>query len=248
MKILRKTIIVILIACMCFCGYKIAQYYFDAHEQKQKFERLAKQVDDSNEKTLILDDKAILKKYEKLYKENDDFIGWIKIKGTKINYPVMQTAEDYSYYLKRNFNKEYSMYGTLFIGEHCRINPNSDNVIIYGHNMKNGTMFADLIKYKDEDFFERHKNVQFDTLYENGKYQVAYVFVTKLNEPDAFKYYEHVDWENEEQFNIFIKSMEKQKLYDTGTKISMSDRIITLSTCENGSADSRMVVVCRKTG
>ena len=158
----------------------------------------------------------------------------------------MQTKDDYSYYLKRNFNKKSSIYGTPFVGEGCGINPNSDNVIIYGHNMKNGTMFADLNKYKDKEFYESHKEVQFDTLTEEGTYKVVYAFVTEVNKKDSFKYYEKINWNSKNEFNEYVLNLEQRKLYDTGEKIKKKDKLLTLSTCEKASDNSRMVVVCKK--
>ena len=191
-------------------------------------------------------DFEILKKYKKVYEKNNDLVGWIKIKDTNIDYPVMQTKDDYSYYLKRNFNKKYSIYGTTFVGEGCGINPNSDNVIIYGHNMKNGTMFADLNKYKYKKFYESHKEVQFDTLTEEGTYKVVYAFVTEVNKKDSFKYYEKINWNSKDEFNEYVLNLEQRKLYDTGEKIKKKDKLLTLSTCEKASDNSRMVVVCKK--
>ena len=126
------------------------------------------------------------------------------------------------------------------------INPNSDNVIIYGHNMKNGTMFADLNKYKDKKFYESHKEVQFDTLTEEGTYKVVYAFVTEVNKKDSFKYYEKINWNSKNEFNEYVSNLEQRKLYDTGEKIKKKDNLLTLSTCEKASDNSRMVVVCEK--
>lgn len=181
----------VLLVGLVFSGYKIVDYFYTAYDEKQNFNNVEKLVESEYEDEKIqYNDFEILKKYKKVYEKNNDLVGWIKIKDTNIDYPVMQTKDDYSYYLKRNFNKKSSIYGTPFVGDGCGINPNSDNVIIYGHNMKNGTMFADLNKYKDKKFYESHKEVQFDTLTEEGTYKVVYAFVTEVNKKDSFKYYE----------------------------------------------------------
>ena len=151
----------VLLVGLVFSGYKIVNYFYTSYDEKQNFNNVEKLVESEYEDEKIqYNDFEILKKYKKVYEKNNDLVGWIKIKNTNIDYPVMQTKDDYSYYLKRNFNKKSSIYGTPFVGEGCGINPNSDNVIIYGHNMKNGTMFADLNKYKDKEFYESHKEVQ----------------------------------------------------------------------------------------
>lgn len=78
--------------------------------------------------------------------------GWITIEGTPVNYPVMFTPDQPDFYLKHGFDKEYSAYGVPFVGENCTLSPRSDNLIIYGHHMKNGTMFAALADYENKDF------------------------------------------------------------------------------------------------
>ena len=179
MKNLKSRLIMfVLLVGLVFSGYKIVDYFYTSYDEKQNFNNVEKLVESEYEDEKIqYNDFEILKKYKKVYEKNNDLVGWIKIKDTNIDYPVMQTKDDYSYYLKRNFNKKSSIYGTPFVGEGCGINPNSDNVIIYGHNMKNGTMFADLNKYKDKKFYESHKEVQFDTLTEEG----VLIAITWLN-------------------------------------------------------------------
>ena len=113
----------VLLVGLVFSGYKIVDYFYTSYDEKQNF---------NNEK-IQYNDFEILKKYKKVYEKNNDLVGWIKIKNTNIDYPVMQTKDDYSYYLKRNFNKKSSIYGTPFVGEGCGINPNSDNVIIWNY-------------------------------------------------------------------------------------------------------------------
>lgn len=248
MKNLKSRLIMfVLLVGLVFSGYKIVDYFYTSYDEKQNFNNVEKLVESEYEDEKIqYNDFEILKKYKKVYEKNNDLVGWIKIKDTNIDYPVMQTKDDYSYYLKRNFNKKSSIYGTPFVGEGCGINPNSDNVIIYGHNMKNGTMFADLNKYKDKEFYESHKEVQFDTLTEEGTYKVVYAFVTEVNKKDSFKYYEKINWNSKNEFNEYVSNLEQRKLYDTGEKIKKKDKLLTLSTCEKVSDNSRMVVVCKK--
>ena len=90
--------------------------------------------------------------YRNLYLENADMVGWIQIEGTSIDYPVMQTPADPNYYLKHDFEKHYTDYGCPFMQADCDALAPSDNLIIYGHNMKDGSLFADLAKYGSKDF------------------------------------------------------------------------------------------------
>ena len=158
----------------------------------------------------------------------------------------MMTKKDFQYYLKRNFEREYSIYGTPFIGENCEINPESDNIVIYSHNMKNGSMFAALNKYKTYDFYKKNKIVYFDTLNTTGEYEIVYTFIANVGGKGDFEYYKYVNLNNKEEFNEYIRQLENVKLYDTGVKINYKDKVITLSTCENSRENSRMVVVAKK--
>lgn len=240
---------IILVIVFLGSGYKIAMYFYQDNLQKDKFAQLAEQIETSkSDDRLVSTDNGekVNSKYANLYDKNKDFIGWIKIKGTKINYPVMKTDSDFQYYLYKNFDKEKSIYGTPFIGENCEVNPNSDNIIVYGHNMKNGTMFSDLNKYKDYEFYKKHTLVEFDTIYDVGKYKIAYAFVTEVNKKEEFDYYNYINLSEDNIYNDFIENLEKVKLYDTGIKIEKGDSVITLSTCEKRSNNSRMVIVAKR--
>lgn len=186
-------------------------------------------------------DKA-LNGYMELKSQNADFIGWIKINDTNINYPVMQSSTP-NFYLRKNFNKEYSYYGTPYISELCNTDK-SDNLIIYAHNMKNHKMFGDLEKYKSKDFYNSHRYIQFDTLNNKVTYEIISVFKTT---PNDFDYQNYTDFTNEEQFNIFMDKCKSLSLYDTETNSAYGDRLITLSTCEYSQKDGRLVVVAKQT-
>ena len=111
--------------------------------------------------------------------------------------------------------------------------------------MKNGTMFSDLTKYKNKDFYKEHKYVQFDTTKASGTYLVVYAFVSEVNKKSSFEYYNVSNWRNKKRKKRYIKELEKIKLYETGEKITLKDKLLTLSTCENTNKNSRMVIVCK---
>ena len=171
-------------------------------------------------------------------------MGWISIDGTNINYPVMQTIDNPNYYLKRSFDKKYSNYGVPYIQENCVLGI-SDNIVVYGHHMKNNSMFADLCKYESEDFYREHTTVHFDTLSSLDDYEIVTVFKTVAYSEDGFKYYHFVDAENEDDFNAFISQCKELALYDTGIDAEYGDKLITLSTCEYSRTNGRMVVVAK---
>lgn len=194
-----------------------------------------------------VNEEGILLEYEQLYQLNSDMVGWVSIEDTRIDYPVMQLKEDGEFYIDHNFRKEKSKSGVVFVDE--RINIGSGDVIImYGHNMRSGTMFADLLEYADEEFYESHPVIQFDTLYEKGMYEVVAVFYTEAY-PDEdtthFNFYHYTDLSNETIFNQYKKNVEELSLFPC-KEFTQSDELITLVTCSYHSGDGRFVVVAKK--
>ena len=183
-------------------------------------------------------------KYAAVYEQNSDFIGWISIEDTKINYPVMQTPGNKDFYLKHAFDKSYSEYGVPYMQENCKLGL-SDNCVIYGHHMQDGSMFADLCKYESEDFYKEHKTIHFDTLAGFGEYEIVCVFKTAAYSADGFKYYHFVDAADAAEFNSFLSTCQSLALYDTGVSAEYGDKLITLSTCEYSRSNGRMVIVAR---
>lgn len=185
-----------------------------------------------------------LEKYAAVHEQNSDFVGWVNIDGTNINYPVMQTIDNPNFYLKRGFEKQYSNYGVPYVQENCALGI-SDNVVIYGHHMNNGSIFADLCKYEREDFYQEHPTIHFDTLSSLGEYEIVAAFKTVAYSEDGFKYYHFVDAENETAFDAFISQCKALALYDTGVSAKYGDKLLTLSTCEYSRTNGRMVVVAK---
>lgn len=145
----------------------------------------------------------VLAHYKELYLQNEHLVGWLSIAGTTINYPVMQTVDSPNYYLKRNFEKEYSDLGTPYVQENCDISQ-SDNLVIYNHHIKGGKMFGALENYKSKSFYEEHKSIQFDTLTQQGEYEIVAVFKIVAYSSEGFRYYDFVDAADEEAFNAYI--------------------------------------------
>ena len=196
----------------------------------------------------VVEAKEILNYYRRQnYTFINYMVGWISIAGTTINYPVMQSRNNPNFYLKHNFEKEYSDLGTPYVQENCDI-AESDNLVIYGHHIKGGKMFGALEDYKSKSFYEEHKSVQFDTLTEQAEYEIVAVFKTVAYSSDGFRYYDFVDAENEEEFNSYVGKCKELALYDTGVTAEYGDRLITLSTCEYSAQNGRLVVVAKKVG
>ena len=189
----------------------------------------------------------MLSAYAPLHSQNEDFFGWIEIADTEVNYPVMHTPEDPEFYLHRGFDRAEVYSGVPFLSADCFLG--CGNFIVFGHNMKNGTQFATIPKYKNKAFWEAHPSIRFDTLYETGIYDVVAAFYSQAYPEDAvgvFRYYRYSDLRKEETFAEYVEQVKAVALYETGIELQFGDQLLTLSTCEYHKTDGRFVVVARK--
>ena len=256
---------VLIAACMFLCivsfGY-LGAYYQVSAKSAREFEELAALKEAGLQSALSGEKKVkihlteedttvpdILPEYEKVHQKNQKLIGWVKIDDTIIDYPVMQTINN-EYYLDHNFNQEEDRNGCIFMDYQCDVVKGCDNIILYGHHMKSGKMFGTLNKYSSESYFEEHPVIQFDTIYEKGKYQVMYVFRSKVysEEDVTFKYYQFINAASEMEFNSYLNEMAALSLYDTGVTAAYGDKLLTLSTCDYQEKKGRFVVVAKKIG
>ena len=191
--------------------------------------------------------KEVLEEYQNLLIRYKKLIGWVKIDGTNIDYPVMQTTDN-EYYLDHNMEQQYDKNGTIFMDKDCDVLKPSTNYIIYGHHMKSGKMFGQLDLYQNKSYYEEHPYISFDTIYEKGTYQVMYVFRSKVYKEDeiVFKYYQFIDANGEAEFNSNMREMAEMSLYDTGVTAEFGDQLLTLTTCDYQETDGRFVVVAKK--
>ena len=191
----------------------------------------------------------VMKKYKKLYKKNPDLIGWVEVKGTPIDYPVMQTKNDPEYYLHRNFKKEEDINGLPFLDAKCDVQDANSNLMLYGHHMKSGMMFAHLMDYQTEDFYKKHKTFYFDTLFEKREYEVVAAFYSQIykdNNQDVFKYYNYPGHLSEKQFEKYVKNIRKLSQYDTKIIPQYGEQLLTMVTCAYQTEEGRFVVVARR--
>ena len=258
--------ILLVIFALIFIGSAayLFQYYYASHKSEKKVDELQELIveDDTPAGTeadgtpvkpaepefVEINGVRLQKKYEKIYERNNHFIGWLEIKGTKVNYPVVQTPEDEEYYLRRDFDGEKSTAGTLFADTSSDIEKPSDNILIYGHNMKAGTMFHDILQYDSEDFYKEHKYIQFNTIYGDGTYEVIAAFREEIREVDygGFKYYQFFDAQTEEEFTDYVSNCQARTNYQTDRTAKYGDKLITLSTCSYHADEGRYVVVAVK--
>lgn len=184
--------------------------------------------------------------YQDLYRMNPDFVGWLCIEGTKVDYPVMHTPEDSQYYIYRDFYGKKTASGTPFMGGECTTE--SDSIILYGHNMKNGTMFGTLDEYRDKSYWKEHPVIRFDTLEEDREYEIFSVFTTRLlyENEEGFRYYGYVGDLTEGKFAEFVEQAKAASHYDTGITPEYGDQLLMLSTCSYHTENGRLVVAARR--
>ncbi len=171
--------------------------------------------------------------------------GWIQIPGTRIDYPVMYTPGDPVYYQYRSFQKEKNSYGSIFIDGDCRMEEAPPNVILYGHHMRNGSMFAELQNYDSREFWQEHQTVYFDTLAKTGKWQVVAAFKRPAEELDE-EFKKMLLAETEEDYERLADYICRYQFYDTGIRFSWPEELITLTTCEYTQGDGRLLVVAKR--
>lgn len=188
----------------------------------------------------------LLPEFKDIYLQNNDLVGWIKIPGTDIDYPVMQTPEDSSFYLTHNFQKQQSKHGCLYAQGNCDVVTPSGNIVIYGHRMRDRSMFAQLDKFEKKSFWEENSYIYFDTLTQLHTYKIMSVFVTVATEGQGFPYHNYVTLQDKDTFDTFVKACKGYSLYNTGVEAEYGDCFITLSTCEYSNPNGRLVVVAKR--
>ncbi|MBO5617968.1 MAG: class B sortase [Pseudobutyrivibrio sp.] len=194
------------------------------------------------------EDRDILPELADLYAENPDLVGILEVVGTDINYPVVQTISDPEYYLRRDFYGKESTSGTLFVDYRCDIVNPTTNTIIYGHNMRSGTMFGGLKRYLKQDYYQSHKSIIFKTLYEEQEYEIVGVGLSAVgyDDDENYKYYDFINAVTGSELQEFLNNIQSLSVHDETIDISATDKILTLSTCNSYTEDGRMFVVAKR--
>ena len=205
-----------------------------------------KEIENVVDKNILEVEKEILV-IKKLKEKYSNLVGWIKISGTNIDYPIMQ-ADDNDYYLKKNYKGEYNMNGSIFLDYRTEYGNSNYNQLIYGHNNQNDKMFENLLDYENKEFYKENPYIEITTDKEKNIYEIFAVFKSKVyekNEDVSFKYYNVIDLSTEELFCEYINNCKNKSLYEINILPEFGDCIITLSTCEYSNEEGRFVVVAR---
>lgn len=243
-KIIKILFLILLIAIIAINSIVVFENIKEDYKQEEIIEQV---IDIAYKKDTIVDNQIEdLQEsninMNKLYEQNNDIIAWIKINNTNINYPIMQTIKNPNYYLRKNFYKEYSYYGTPYLSEQCDINT-SNNLIVYGHHIKNSKMFGELENYKRQEYYNNHKIINIYTLNDKRNYEIMYIFKTIINK--GFDYYNYINFNNESEFNTFKSKCEEFSFFNIQIDCDFKDKFITLSTCDYTSENARLVIVAK---
>lgn len=177
--------------------------------------------------------------------QNVELAGWITVPNTVIDYPVMQTVEDNDFYLTHDFDKQENSHGAPFADVNCILGE-SDNQMIYGHHMKDGTMFAGLMEYENHEFCEKNDDIIFYTSGKTMRYEVIYVMNLSSQAVEEFPYYRYIDFGNDYTYEDYLSQCRKYALWSRREIPEEKGRLLTLSTCEYSGKDGKFVIVARE--
>lgn len=224
-NIISKLITIILIVIIIFCLYKIGIWFIDNYKSK-KVKDNYKEIQETIDKTDIHKIKPDTISIDELKKQNEDTVGWLKVNNTDINYPIVK-SNDNDYYLHRSFDKSYNSAGWPFVDYRNRLDGTDKNIVIYGHNRRNGDMFGTLHKVLKEEWYTNNENKEITFITENKVYKYeVYAVYEVLNE----EYYINTEMNNEE-YKTFLDTVSKRSYYNFNVNLDSNKTTLTLSTC-----------------
>lgn len=273
LEILRKIVFLVSVAAIIVCGYLVGDYYLDLWKSRMQYNEIAglygtyepiyttftpgEEDEEKNDKYYTLLDGA-----QKLLDINPDVVGYLRIPEKDgspiIELPVVQ-ADDNIKYLDLNFKGEESRSGALFLDwrnhfdevkDHHLVEKNSDNLVVYGHNMADESMFGKLKYYeRNEDYYENHPIIQFNSNYETNTYKIFSFFILDAKDESETKYdcWNQLTFDNEEAFYNFVNEAKRRTLRTNDVDVKYGDQILTLSTCHYLLQDrSRLIIMARR--
>ncbi len=252
-EIIRKCIFIIALVAFIISGVYLINYYYTGIRTNNDLEDVrTSYYADLKEFGKDKNTDGTYKRFDALYKMNKDIIGWVSIDDTKIDYPVFQTDNN-DFYIDHDMYKTENRYGAVFADYNATITTagNNRNVVLYGHNMIDGSMFTQLLDYKNLEFYREHPIVAFDTIYGEAQYKVFAVYIVNADEKDDDGYvfnYRRPAFQTSEAFNNFIAETRARSIIDTTEAVTLepTDELLTLSTCSYEFDNARTVVVARK--
>lgn len=238
---LSRLITVVSLGVFIYAAYNLGEIFLDYYKNRQLMGDMQEMFYEEDD---VITGNSIRPGFLPLLEQNEDVVGWITIDGTQIDYPILQ-AEDNFHYLTRNFYHEQSRAGSIYLDYRNDIHLTDErNVIVYGHRMKDGSMFQQLTKYLDKDFFDTHRTIQFDTLYDSYEGEIFAVYNTLTD----FNYIQ-TDFDDDAEFGMLLSQIKDISKFESNVEVTEQDMILTLSTCDYqlDSEAGRLVVQAKLT-
>lgn len=266
---IRKIVFLVSVIGFSVCLNLVISYYLDRHESAQLYDGIAEQIGDI---TIPLPEESSIAEGsvteyltmneigEKLLAQNKDTVGYISIPGTKVNYPVVQRkneADGNTYYLRKSFNLNENEAGSVFLDYRCSLDDvvdhtrrvdNSTNLVIYGHNMEDGSMFGSLKYYRNDwGFYEEHPIIVLNSCYKTYTYKIFGYYIADGEDTTetAFDYWNTLTFPTEDDFYNYVNNIKRRSLRNTNVDLKYGDELISLSTCHGMFDTAKLVVVGR---
>lgn len=217
----------ILISILIFSGYKIYTKLSEYKKADNVYTELREKSQENN-------------KDEKLSSINSDYRFWLKVNNTNIDYPVVQ-GKDNDYYLNHDFNKDYLASGSIFM-DYRNDFENDKSIIIYGHHMRNKTMFGELANFKDESFFKENNKIKIEYKGKTYTYEIFSVYIA-----DSSEDFLEINFNNDSEYEDYLNSIINKSLFKTNTNVTSKDKIVTLYTCSYEFNGARTIVNAKLT-
>lgn len=250
---MKKIILLISVFMLIFSLYQIVPYFYYNVKQETIENDIHKIVysphtinsttkKEENVRQIFNFDERINRQFnfDKLKEQNNDFIGWIQIPNTKIDYPVLQTSDDF--YLNHDFHKKRSPLGSIFMDSINKIN--DKNIVLYGHHMKSGKMFAFINEYNKQETYEKNKLIEFDTEEKISDYEIIASF--KINEKEINEISEFLLMNSEKEYNDLMEFIRKKNMIKNNLQFDYNDNYLTLMTCEYSNKNGRFFVIAKE--
>ncbi len=268
-KILSTILLIVGVCAVCYGCREVIRYIDDTNMTNQIPTEPSGITDDSVSSTVSVSETEIpatpaptpaaapeptatpepyISPYAEYFAEYPDMAAWLHIPDTNVNYPVMWTPGDETYYLYKHYDGTDNQNGSLLLDTDSSLDPLTTNLIIHGHNMRSGAMFGNLTDYESQSYYEQHKEMLLYTPDLERTYEVLAVFRSQVfkKKDTVFKFYKFFQADTEEEFNDFYDNIKKLSIYDTGVTAEFGDHFITLSTCVSHVENGRFVVVAKE--
>ena len=234
-------ILTAIIVLVCFCGivyyvYDIVTWHAQTSENDEIKQKLNETIDYTSQTKNSKETKTIID-FTSIKNDNNDAVAYLKVNNTNIDYIVVQ-ADDNDYYLSHNFEKKYNIAGWVFADYRNKLDESDKNIIIYGHNVRDGSMFGSLEKVLSQKWYENKDNYEVTFITENNSYKYQVFSVYSIVPED---YYISTDFSDENTFSSFVNVLKNRSIYDFGVDVTSNDKILTLSSCI-GSGEKRVVL------